>query len=99
MNFRGFTPFSLCNCGFYYSFPLKVKLLVTHVLLFATLWTVAPQVAPSVEFSRQNIGVGCYFLLHGIFLTQGSNSGLPHCRQVLYQLNHQMYPINQIVSY
>ena len=25
----------------------------------------------------------------GIFLTQGSNPGLPHCRQTLYPLSHQ----------
>ena len=29
------------------------------------------------------------FLLQGIFPTQGSNLGLPHCRQMLYRLNHQ----------
>ena len=28
-------------------------------------------------------GVGCHFLLQEIFLTQGSNPGLPHCRQTL----------------
>ena len=31
----------------------------------------------------------CHFLLQGIFLTQGSNPGLPHCRQTLYHLSHQ----------
>ena len=31
----------------------------------------------------------CHFLLPGIFLTQESNSGLPHCRQTLYRLSHQ----------
>ena len=35
----------------------------------------------------QNTGVGSLSLLHGIFPTQGSNLGLPHCRQILYQLN------------
>ena len=25
----------------------------------------------------------------GIFPTQGSNSGLPHCRQALYRLSHK----------
>ena len=34
----------------------------------------------------QNTGVGSYSLLQGIFLTQGSNPVLPHCRQILYQL-------------
>ena len=28
----------------------------------------------------------------GIFPTLGSNPGLPHCRQILYQLNHQENP-------
>ena len=31
----------------------------------------------------KNTGVGCHFLLQGIFLTQGSNSGLPDCRHTL----------------
>ena len=33
--------------------------------------------------------MGCHFLLHGIFPTQGSNLGLPHCRQMLYSVSHQ----------
>ena len=28
----------------------------------------------------------------GIFWTQGSNPGLPHCRQILYQLSHKGSP-------
>ena len=32
----------------------------------------------------QNTGVGSFSLLQGIFPTQGSNPGLPHCRQILY---------------
>ena len=31
----------------------------------------------------------CHFLLQEIFPTQGSNLGLPHCRQMLYCLSHQ----------
>ena len=41
----------------------------------------------------QNTGVGSLFLLQGIFLTQGSNPGLPLHRQILYQLSHQGNPI------
>ena len=41
----------------------------------------------------QNTGVGCHALLQGIFLTQGSNSHLPHCRQILYNLSHQRSPL------
>ena len=37
----------------------------------------------------QNTGAGSLFLLQGIFPTQGSNSGLPHCRLILYQLSHK----------
>ena len=37
----------------------------------------------------QNTGVGSLSLLQGIFPTQGSNAGLPHCRRILYQLSHE----------
>ena len=40
----------------------------------------------------QNIGVGSLSLLQGIFLTQGSNPGLPHCRWILYQLSYKGSP-------
>ena len=35
-------------------------------------------------FLGKNTGVGCHALLQGIFLTQGSNPNLLHCRRVLY---------------
>ena len=48
----------------------------------------------------QNTGVGGLFLLQGIFPTQGSNPGLPHCRQILYHLSHIMHMfINLMVSH
>ena len=37
----------------------------------------------------QNTGVGSLSLLQRIIPTQGSNSGLPHCRQILYQLSQR----------
>ena len=40
----------------------------------------------------QNTGVGSLSLLQGIFPTQGLNPGLPHCRCILYQLNHKRNP-------
>ena len=40
----------------------------------------------------QNTGVGSRSLLLGIFPTQGSNPGLPHCRWILYQLSHKRSP-------
>ena len=48
----------------------------------------------------QNIGMGSLSLLQGIFPIQGSNTGLPHCRQILFQLSHReaqfRYDLNQI---
>ena len=41
------------------------------------------------DFPGKSTGVGCHFLLQRIFPTQGSNPGLPHCRQMLYHLSHQ----------
>ena len=35
------------------------------------------------DFLGNSTGVGCHFLLQGIFLTQRSNLALPHCRQAL----------------
>ena len=40
----------------------------------------------------KSTGVGCHFLLQGIFPTQGLNSGLLHWRQILYHLSHQGSP-------
>ena len=40
----------------------------------------------------QNAGVGSLSLLQGIFPAQGSNPGLPHCQQILYQLSHKGSP-------
>ena len=42
--------------------------------------------------SGHNTGVGSLSLLLGIFPTQGSNPGLPHCRRILYQVSHQGSP-------
>ena len=45
----------------------------------------------------KNTGVGCHSLLHGIFLTQESNPGLLHSRQILYHLSHQGSPISALL--
>ena len=64
------------------------------VQLFATPWTVAcARLLHPWDFLGKSTGMGCHFLLQGIFLTQGSNPGLLHCRQTLYCLSHQGSPI------
>ena len=40
----------------------------------------------------KNTRVSSHFFLQGIFLTQGSNPGLLHCRQVLYRLSYEGSP-------
>ena len=48
----------------------------------------------------QNTAVGSLSLLQRIFPSQGSNTGLPHCRQILYQLSQKGSPrILQWVTY
>ena len=42
----------------------------------------------SWDFPGKGTGVGCHFLLQGIFPTQGLNPGLLNCRQILYQLSY-----------
>ena len=57
-------------------------------------WLFHPRDSPD-----KNTGVGCRFLLQGIFPTQGLNPGLPHCRQTLYRLSHrEMCLISPFVS-
>ena len=44
------------------------------------------------NFPGKSTGVACHFLVQGIFLTQRSNLGLPHCRETLFHLSHQVLP-------
>ena len=75
--------------GKIYKVKVKVKSL-SCVRLFATPWAVAcPRLLHPWDFLGKSTEVGCHFLLQGIFPTQGSNPGLPHCRQMLYCLSHQ----------
>ena len=39
------------------------------------------------DFPGKNTGVGCHSFFQAIFLTQGSNLGLPHCKQIVYRLS------------
>ena len=58
---------------------------LSHVQLSETPWTISRQAPLSMAFSRQEY----YSLLQGIFLTQGSNWGLLHCRWILSCLSPQ----------
>ena len=50
-----------------------------------------------IQYCNLNTGVGCHFLLQGIFPTQGSNQCLLHCRQILYPLSHWASPSHPLL--
>ena len=60
-------------------------------------WSFSFNISPGKNFPGKTIGVGCHFLLQGIFPTWGSNPGLPHHGQTLYPLSHQGSPLYIIV--
>ena len=61
---------------------------LSHVWLFVTPWTIAPQAPLFMGFSRQEYWSGLPFCSPGDLLDQGSIPGLPHCRRVFYHLSH-----------
>ena len=69
----------------------KVQLLVAQScpILCNTKDSSLPVSSVHGVLQAKNTGVGCHSLLQGIFLTQGSNPGLLHCKQILYHLSHQ----------
>ena len=72
--------------------------MLSRVRLFVTLWTVAARPLCPWDFSGKNIGVGCHFLLQGIFPAQGSNPRLVCLLHLqvgffFYQLSHCGSPI------
>ena len=67
---------------------MKVKSL-SRVRLSATPWTVAFQVPPSMEFSRQDYWSGLPYPPPGDLPDPGIEPGLLHYKQMLYHLRHQ----------
>ena len=65
------------------------------VYLLSSVWLFAcslPGSSVHGDSPGKNTGVGCHALLQEIFPTQGSNSDLLQCRQILYHLSHQGSP-------
>ena len=75
----------LCVC-------VCVCAVLSHVQLFATLWTAAHQAPLSMGSPGKNNGVGYHVLLQGIFQTRVSNPGDPYCRRIIYHLIPQGSP-------
>ena len=73
--------------------------LLSHVCLSVTPWTVAHWAPLSTGFPRQEYWSGLPFPSPmGSSLTQRSNLGLPHCRQILCCLSHQRSPPYTVVQ-
>ena len=72
-----------------YSTSTKVVFFVVVVLLLFIVTKLCLTLCGPWNSPGQNTGVASLSLLQRIFPTQGSNLGLPHCRQVLYQLSNQ----------
>ena len=67
-------------------------LLLSHVWLFATPWTVTCQAPLSIGFFKEEYWSGLPFPPSGTFSTEGLNLHLQQllqCRQILYLLNHK----------
>ena len=76
-----------------YIWSEKVKVLVTESCpILCNPMDCRPPGSCVYDSPGKNIGMGCHFLLQGIFLIQGSNSGFLCCRQILYSLSHQGSP-------
>ena len=87
---------------------MLLKLALSYVLCLClvvqscpTLWGRTPGVPKGCsppgssvheDTPGKNTGVRSHALLQGIIPTQGSNPGLLHCRQILYQLSYQRSP-------
>ena len=63
--------------------------MLSHVLLFVTLWAVPTRLLCPCSFSFKNPGVGYHFLFHEIFLMQGLNPHLLHWQAVSLPLSQE----------
>ena len=76
---------------------VKVKVLFAQwclILCEPMEWSLPGSSVHGISLSK-NTGAGCHFLLHGIFLTQGLDPGVPHCARFWWRLNHHGSPVNK----
>ena len=73
-----------------------MKVCVSRSVMFNSLWPCGlkpTRLLHPWDFPGKNTGVGCHFLLQGIFLTQGSNPSLLQCKQIIYWLSPWRSPL------
>ena len=69
---------------------------LSHVQLYTTPWT-ASRLLCHWGFPGKNTGMGCHFLLQGIFLTQGQKPCLLHWQADCLPVNHLGSPEKQLI--
>ena len=77
---------------------LRILILCVLCLVIQSSRTLETPLLCPWDSPGKNTGVGCHFLLQGIVLTQESNSGLLHCRRILYQLELVKVNTNYILQ-
>ena len=83
--------FSSKRGSFFFFFSLQGNVWVSHLVVSNSLRPHELQpvrLLYSWDSPGKNTGVDCQPFLQMIFLTQGSNPGLLHCRQILYHLSY-----------
>ena len=86
---------TLCHKGSSLHGIFQARILEWVAISFSRGSSLGPHVTKRLlcpwNFPGKNTGVGCHFLLQGIFPTEGSNLSLLchlHCRQILYTLSY-----------
>ena len=69
------------SCSVIGIYKVYVCAVLSYCVMSNSFVTVAHQAPLSMGLPRQDTGVGCHFLLQGVFLTQGSN---PHLLYILH---------------
>ena len=69
--------------------------LFSHAQPCVTPWTASPSDSCPRDFPGKNTGMGCHFLLQGIFWTQGLNLSVLHWEVDSLPLSHQGSPYSQ----
>ena len=67
----------------------------------AAQWTEPTRLFSAWDFPGKNTGVGCHFLLQGLFLTQGLNPHLLcllHCRQIIYHCAQYLFSFSSLLQ-
>ena len=82
----GLTSLQKCEKNRFLWFKLPEYEHESHSVVSDSLWL--DELHSPWNSPGQNTRVGSLSLLQGIFPTQGSYPGLPHCRWILYQLSY-----------